>query len=76
MKQVRRSSHVEASVFTPEAISRKTFRRLTKEKAQEKLIKGKKVGLRMAERKCIDSGLLGKKVRRILTVNRQWHRLR
>ena len=32
-------THVEASVFTPEAISRKTFRRLTKDKklpSQEK----------------------------------------
>ena len=27
------SSHVEVSMFTPEAISGKTFRRLTKEKA-------------------------------------------
>ena len=47
-----------ASVFTPEAISGKTFQRLTKEKATlaREIDKRKTLQLRVARSKCIGSG--------------------
>ena len=57
------SNHVEASVFTPEVVSWKTFRRLTKEKATltRENDKGKTVGTSHSSKKMYQFRFLGER---------------